>query len=219
MGTTSTRKPAAYDVADDDALYDTRMPSSARRYRTYDTSDDPAIVKATLNQQRRARRAPSASQPPVTRTGMLPANIEKPARKGLRNPVAILLVGAVVAVALLMLVNVFSSWWQGFQDNLNYGFPRTSQLDAVVGHLDSVSNPTHFIFLNLRCNIQVIEIQGGDPANTKIYKGPTLYGSGCDTVPVKGEIRVEQGKRNLVLNIQSQQIVFENDGKTFKMRS
>ena len=44
------------------------------------------------------------------------------------------------------------------------GILRTAQLDAVVGHNDSAAHPTHFIFINLHGQIQIIEIQGGDAA-------------------------------------------------------
>ncbi len=218
MGTTSTRRssPARYDVADDDSLYETRIPSSARRYRPHATMDDPMLQKGTLVQRRGRRIVPGLQQQGINSKAVAPSDTEKSAPR--RNPLLVLVVGGLAAVLLLVLINVVATWWQGYQDNITYGYPRTSQIDAVVGHNDSQAHPTHFIFLNLRCNIQVIEIEGGDPAHTRIFKGPTLYGSGCDAVPVTGEIRIEQGQRNLILHIQDQQIVFVNDGKTFQMR-
>ena len=59
METTQIRRqtlPAEYDVEDDDALYTTRMPSSARRYRPTPPAQQPdagsATQKGTLIQRR-----------------------------------------------------------------------------------------------------------------------------------------------------------------------
>jgi hypothetical protein len=126
-----------------------------------------------------------------------------------------LTIGMVITVALIVALAFVSSWWQGFQDDVHYGYPRTSHLDAVVGHGDSPSNRTHFIFINLHGHIQVIEIPGGDPAHTRIYTGPTLYGDGQDRIPVTGEIVNSQGKANLLVHVGSQEFLFINDGTTF----
>ena len=62
MGTTQMKKiarPVHADVEDSDALYETRMPSSARRYQhaapsfPNDTLDDPELLKP-ITQRRRA---------------------------------------------------------------------------------------------------------------------------------------------------------------------
>ncbi len=132
-----------------------------------------------------------------------------------RKTTGVLLLGATAAVLLVILLSVLFSWWQGVMDNMHYGYPRTSQLDAVVGHNDSESNQTHFIFLNLHGHIEVIEIPGGDPAHARIFTGPTLVGAGQDLIPVTGEIRIENGRRDLIVHVQNQQIVYINDGSTF----
>jgi len=125
------------------------------------------------------------------------------------------LVGMVMMILLIMTLNAVSAWWQTSQDDLHYGRPRTSQLDAVVGHGDSPSHPTHFLFINLNRHVEIIEIPGGDIARTRIFLGPVLFGDGQDLAPVTGEIREINGKRDLIVHIQSQQILFINDGTTF----
>ncbi|HEY4032591.1 MAG TPA: hypothetical protein VGL94_01330 [Ktedonobacteraceae bacterium] len=217
MGTIQRRsQPIHSDVDDDDTLYDTRMPSSTRRYRSFDTLDDPRLQKGNLMQRRASRttqHTPAmvsnavAPSPPDTQQGHLAVSK--------RLPLVTLLIGMIITILLLMAINALASWWQEYQDNLHYGYPRTSQLDAVVGHGDSQQDPTHFIFLNLRGHIEIIEIPGGDASRARIFNGPTLFGDGRDLTPVTGEIRNEAGRHDLIVHIQNQQIVFVNDGTTF----
>jgi hypothetical protein len=123
----------------------------------------------------------------------------------------------VVTVLLVMTVSAIGSWWHTYQDDLHYGRPRTAQLDAVVGHGDSPANPTHFIFINLNRHVLVVEIPGGDASRTRIFTGPILFGDGQDLTPVTGEVRDVNGdgKPDLILHIQDQQMVLLNDGTTF----
>jgi hypothetical protein len=228
MSTTQVKrqpKPPHADVEDDDEIYNTRTPSSVRRYHTNppvhaDTQDD--LCDEPLIQQRRASRkivpAPAPRQQAHTTA---PQSVEMPEIKALskpkprRFPLIPVMVGMVVMIVLVMSVSLVSSWWQVYQDDLHYGRPRTYQMDAVVGHSDSPSHPTHFIFLNLNGHIEIIEIPGGDPAKSRIFSGPVLYGNGQDLVPVTGAIRDDNGRKDLVVHIQNQEILFINDGTTF----
>lgn len=222
MGTTEMRKqarPIQCDVEDDDSFYITRMPSSTRRYRTApppaaaDTLEGPITEERMFIQHRRSSlkrqptsgRASNAVKPPKTD--------ELPARRRF-SPSAIA-VGMVVTILLVIGLSAWNSWWHTYQDDRLFGRPRTFQMDAVVGHEDSPSNPTHFIFLNLHRHVEIIEIPGGNVAHTHIYSGPVLFGDGQDLTPVTGEIRTINGKLDLIVHIQNQQIVFINDGTTF----
>jgi hypothetical protein len=222
MDTTQMRRqpqPIHHDVADADDFYSTRMPSSARRYKIYDkgesplsTSDDSTMEGGTLIRRRASRRgqviASNAVTPSMQTSGTGRVH-------GRRFTMVMLVLGAVAAVVLIMLISALLSWWQGVMDNIHYGNPRTSQLDAVVGHNDSATNQTHFIFLNLHGHVEIIEIPGGDTSRVRIFTGPTLVGAGQDLIPVTGEIRDEDGRHDLIVHIQNQQIVYINDGTTF----
>ncbi len=167
--------------------------------------------------QRRASRN-TEHTPAMVSNAVAPSHLDKQQEHVAANkrfPLVTLLIGMIITILLLMALNALTSWWQEYQDNLHYGYPRTSQLDAIVGHNDSQENPTHFIFLNLRGHIEVIEIPGGDVSHARIFSGPTLFGDGRDLTPVTGEIRNEGGRRDLIVHIQNQQIVFVNDGTTF----
>lgn len=221
MDTTRIQKksqPMHYDVVEADDLYSVRMPSSTRRYN-YDkgvsslsTGDDPAIERRPFLQ----RRASRGGQGMTSKALMPSSQTYRTEQVGTRRRTPVLLMlGAATAVILIMLISALVSWWQGVMDDVHYGYPRTSQLDAVVGHNDSETNPTHFIFLNLHGHIEIIEIPGGDSSHPRIFTGPTLVGAGQDLVPVTGEIRNEDGRRDLIVHIQNQQIVYINDGSAF----
>jgi hypothetical protein len=252
MGTTQVKRQSqpVYDVVDDDEMYDTRTPSSTRRYKPsqpvarqrpaqvaqpvqedeFDepltqnvipvqrrrSGDEPTTQGATLIQRRRSSLAPKNTNG-IASNAVAP-KLTEPIQEQRRFPWTGVLVGMVITVLLVMTLTALGTWWRGYQDDLHYGRPRTFQMDAVVGHEDSPANPTHFIFLNLHRHVEIIEIPGGDAAHTRIYSGPVLFGDGQDLVPVTGEVRDVNGdgKLDLIVHIQDQQIVFLNDGTSFK---
>jgi hypothetical protein len=224
MSTTQVKrqpKPLQADVEDDDAVYNTRTPSSVRRYHSKppvhaDTLDD--LNDEPFIQQRRASRQIQHAPQQHTHT-TAPQSVEATKTKiqpqTRRFPLIPVMVGMVIMVILVMSVSLVTSWWQVYQDDLHYGRPRTYQMDAVVGHDDCPAHPTHFIFLNLNRHVEIIEIPGGDASKARIFTGPVLFGDGQDLVPVTGEIRDDNGREDLVVHIQNQEILFINDGTTF----
>jgi hypothetical protein len=219
MDMTHTRRqsqPIADDVMDDDSLYETRMPSSVRRYKPSSTALREPAAEPISRQGAFIQRRRSGSQATqgIASKAIAPMR-ERSGQK--RFPLVPTLIGMIITIILIMSFSLVSTWWNTYQDDQHYGRPRTSQLDAVVGHGDSASNPTHFIFMNLRRHVQIIEIPGGDPSRSRIFIGPTLYGDGQELTPVTGEIRDlnGDGKPDLVVHIQNQQVRFINDGTTF----
>jgi len=231
MGATEARKQSqqvAYDIDEDDSLYSTRSSSSARRYQQpveHDTIDDPLLKKGSVVSRRRssivsnvphaANVAQKSQSKPLT--GAV-HNLPEIKLGQKRLPIIAILIGMLLMAILALGMSTFGAWWQVHMDDMTYGRPRTFQLDAVVGHNDSASNPTHFIFLNLHRHVEIVELPGGDAAHARIYTGPVLYGDGQDLTPVTGEIRDVNGdgKPDLIIHIQNQQIVFINDGTQFR---
>ena len=86
-------------------------------------------------------------------------------------------VGLLLMLAGYMAFSDLGSWWQTHQDDTAFGNPRTFQIEAVVGHGDSNSNPSHFLALNLKGAIVVIEIPGGNVKKAISYPITTLPGN------------------------------------------
>ena len=99
------------------------------------------------------------------------------------NPLVWLGLGMLAMILLWVGFSNLLNWWTIHQDDSTYGRPRTFQTDAVVGHDDSTSNPSHFIAINLNRHVIVIELPGGDPAKARIYPITTLFGDGQELTP------------------------------------
>ncbi len=168
-------------------------------------------------------RVPRASRthtqkptPATTAPGDIPA--WKPVRRRQRLLLVGIGIGMILAVGLVLLGQLLIGWVGTTWDDLHYGYPRTYQTDAVVGHGDSAAHPSHFLALNLAGRIEVIELPGGDASHAKIYLGPHLYGSHADLVPVTlrfVDTRHDHHPDMLVL-FQGTQLVFRNARGTFE---
>ncbi len=129
-----------------------------------------------------------------------------------------------VGVAMLVMVmgwvvfTAVANWWQTTQDDWHYGRPRTFQTNVIVGHNDSLTNPSHFIALNLNRHVEIIEFPGGDGTKARIFIGPTLIGDGQDLAPVTLTFKDvnADGKLDMIINIQDSHFVFINDNGTFR---
>jgi hypothetical protein len=237
MGAMQAKKPSRpidYDDEDDDSVYQTRPPSSARRYIQpveRDTQDDTDLRSGVFIQRRRSGAGGSsntsagiASQAIAPRS-IAPKTSASSASPGWertrlirRFPILAIIVGMLLMALLAYVLTSFGTWWQIHQEDVTYGRPRTFQIDAVVGHNDSPSNPSHFIFLNLNRHVEIIEFPGGDGAHAHIYIGPTLFGDGQNLTPITGEFRDVNGdgKPDMIVHIQDQILVYINTGTTFR---
>jgi hypothetical protein len=119
---------------------------------------------------------------------------------------------------LWQLALLLVSWWQVSQDDLHYGRPRTFQCDAVVGHNDAATRPSHFIALNLNRQVEIIEFPGGDVSKAKLYLGPPLIGPGQDLAVVTLSFRDVNGdgKPDMIVTIQGSEVIFLNDAGQFR---
>jgi len=227
---------ALYDDRDE-AFPATQVPKSARRYaevgiprrpdgHPYSEGQYPTYteVPPRATRIRVTAHGPVLPHLPIRQEEPLQAQSQSmalpaPQQQGLHWLVYVgfamllMLVGWIVMNALL-------SWWQTQQDSWHYGYPRTSQTEAVVGHGDSVAHPSHFVALNLHGQIAVIEIQGGDPARTKIYTGPTITSANADLAPVTLTFQDVNGdgKPDMILHLEGGTSVWINDNGQFRQQ-
>jgi hypothetical protein len=124
----------------------------------------------------------------------------------------------IVMVGGWWLLSGVANWWQGVQDNLKYGSPRTFQADQYVGLGDSPAHPDHFIALNLHGVIEVVQINPQDHSKDAVY---VLTNVGNESVPASLSFRdtTVNGKTDIVVTIGDSTpytIVMLNNGKTFQ---
>lgn len=184
------------DVEEEDSYYPQRMPSSAKRY---------TITNGQQVIQQGNRRLVIHNEPP-------------PRPKHKVHWMLILGIGMILMLFLWIGFSWVTNWWTMHQMDATYGFPRTYQVDEVVGHSDSTDHPTHFIFENLSRHIIIIELPGGDVSHARIYSGPTLFSDNGELIPVTAEFKDVNGdgKIDMILHIQDQRIIYLNDGTQFK---
>jgi len=141
-----------------------------------------------------------------------------PRRRSRMHWSAILGSGMTIMILLFIGGTLINSWWTNHQLDATYGFPRTWQCDAVVGHSDSTQHPTHFIFMNLEGRVVIVEMPGGNVAHAKIYQGPQIFTDSPASVPVTGEFQDVNGdgKVDMIVHVGSSQIIYLNDGTQFK---
>jgi hypothetical protein len=161
------------------------------------------------------RRGSGNTRPPVNTTE--PVYVEPRARARI-HPLLFLGLGMLGMLVLWTLLTAGLGWWNDTMDYIHYGYPRTTQMDAVVGHSDSTSNPSHFIALNLHGRIEIIEFPGGDGSHARIYLGPQLYGSEADKAPVTLQFSDVNGDKqpDMLVFFQSSWFVFINDQGKFR---
>ena len=90
----------------------------------------------------------------------------------------------------------------------------------MVGHADSKANPSHFIALNLRRQVEIIELPGSDPSKARVYVVLTLVGDDQEKTPVTLSFKdvTGSGKLDMLVHIEGQTIVYINDNGSFRLQ-
>ncbi len=121
----------------------------------------------------------------------------------------------VLALGILAF-NGMSTWWQLHTDDATYGRPRTFQIDQYVGHGDSQAHPNHFVVVNLKGLVEVVEINTQDVKLDHAYYITTTSNA---LSPVTLSFPTVDGKQYMYVSIGDQDtaytVVLVNDGKEF----
>ena len=156
--------------------------------------------------------------PPSTQQPRQAAYSEEPRARSRAHWMLIFGIGMIAMLTLWALGSMLVNWWTVTQDDWHYGRPRTYQIDAVVGHNDSATNPSHFIALNLNRHVVIIELPGGDASKARIYNGPPLLGNGQELAPVTLSFKDVNGDGlpDMLVHVQDQTFVLINDHGQFR---
>jgi hypothetical protein len=195
-----------------------------------DRDDDVYAGTPRLQQTAAAPRPgwlrPTAPQPAQPRTAQHPQQIPATRPQAQINVGAVkaktLAVAAgvlVFALAAYVAVNSALDWTRVKMDDLQYGRPRTMQIDAYVGHNEAEGMPSHFIAMNLNRRVTILQLQGGDPAKAATIVGPYLFGQGEDLTPVQLDVQDlnTDCKPDLIVDVKSEQLLYLNDGAAFRL--
>lgn len=167
------------------------------------------------------RVAPTRPQP--TANGrQAQQRVAQPARveKTVEARAVVVIAGSVaLLVVAYAVVTAAVEWTQVKLDDLQYGRPRTMQMDAYVGHGENVGVPSHFVAMNLNRRVTILEMPGGDSTKVTTIVGPYLFGQGEDLTPVTmGSSDLNgDGKSDLVVSVKNEQLLYLNDGTNFKL--
>ncbi len=106
-------------------------------------------------------------------------------------------------------------WAMKTADDLQYGYPRTTQEDHDVGH-EQAGMPSHFVAMNLQGQITVVELPGGNLKGAQVLVGPRLLGKGADLAPVRLAFVGDSQHPDLVVVVQSMQVRFHTTGTSYR---
>ncbi len=169
------------ELEEDDAYYQTRLPTSARRYQHIpDITTNKGSVKVVEHYHQQPLRAHRPAQQEKYAGEIEPIQVKT--RR--THPFVWLGVFGMFLVFGWFGLNAVTSWYQGVQNDWTYGRQRHFEINAVVGHSDSPTNPSHFAAENNNGQIIVIELPGGNVSKARIYQIETVPGN-AGNPPVK----------------------------------
>jgi hypothetical protein len=166
-----------------------------------------------------AQRKTQVQPEPLSRK--LPRTLPKRLLSGTRQieawhwtvPIGLTMTGTIL---LLLLLQIAWSWGTEIYDNLHYGMPRTTQVDAYVGQ-EAGQTPSHFIAENLHGRVIIIEFPGGNVQQARVIVGPQIAGPNADQVPVLLSFVDRHGNHqpDMLVQFGSMEIWYANEHGTF----
>jgi hypothetical protein len=134
------------------------------------------------------------------------------------------MVPAVLGMGVMIVLTILAqfAWSAGttIYLDLRFGMPRTTQVDAYVGHEAGQHIPSHFIGENLRGQVVILEFPGSDAQHMRVLIGPHLAGPGADQTPVLLSFVDRHGKHtpDLLVQCGSIEVWYANEHGTFVLQ-
>lgn len=170
------------------------------------------------NMRRSPRRAPSTTSEEVP---VWKQRTTAPVSNHAHSLVLPIGVGMLLAMIAVFVGQLLIGWVGNAWNDWHYGYPRTYQGDAVVGHHDSSAHPSHFLVLNLKGQIDVIEFPGGDVSQAKVYVVARLAGPQAALVPVTLRFvpNAQTHLLDMLVSFGRERVVYRNAQGTFHASS
>src|SRR3954468_19288920 len=151
----------------------------------------------------------------VTHKSLRSAQVAQPRGSVVLHRIHILAYGVTLilaAAAIYVVVSLLLGKVSVLVDDLRYGRPRTTQIDAFVGHEQATGQPTHLMAINLNRQVMMIELPGGEAAKARTLSGPYLFGANEALTPLQLHLQDldGDGKLDLLLDIRQEQLVYLN---------
>jgi hypothetical protein len=123
-----------------------------------------------------------------------------------------------VLVLSYMVVSFAVHAWQTWQDDMTYGRPRITRLEANVGHNEANGSKTLFMAQNINGQISITEFPGSDPSKTRVIVGPQLFGKDKELIPIKLSAKDVNGdgQADLIANADDQVLIYINENGNFR---
>jgi hypothetical protein len=180
----SVKVPSAddYELEEDeddilDEQWPSRLPTSSRRYQGVPIATRGGRVNVVEHYHDQPLRAHRPQHPPPRQRYAEEVEQSQPIQHRRVHPLVWLGVFCIFLVAGWTGLNFVTSWYQGVQNDWTYGKERHFEINAVVGHGDSATNPSHFTAENNNGQIIVIELPGNNVSKAKIYQIETVPGN------------------------------------------
>ncbi len=164
-------------------------PATATYYEIDEEDEEVYTRPPTRTSARRYDLAPYSRQ--ERRTEEFP-------RQG-KHPLLYVGISLVIVVLFITVYTLIPPAFQKWQDDRVYGYPRTYQTDANVGH----GGIEHFLALNNHGTIEVVEIPTDPTKNQpRLYIITHFAGQGADLIPATISFTdVNGGKSNMVVTV------------------
>lgn len=164
------------------------------------------------------RRAPSKPPRRATAAPSPRATVPLEPTRPRLHPLFFVGLGLTLAVLLWAGAGQALIWGNNELNTLRYGYPRTYHIDAYVGIGDSQQHPSHFVAINMRGVVTILDFPAGDPAHAVVLQTATVPGNNPDLAVVTlSFIDINHnGQPDMLVDIDGFQSVLINDGKTFR---
>lgn len=212
-----------YELEEADAYYQTRLPTSSRRYQGVPIATRGGrvnVVEHYHEQPLRTHRQQYQQLPPQRQRYM--DEVEDIQVKPQRRIHPLVWIGSFFILFILgwFGLNFVTSWYQGVQNDWTYGKQRHFEINAVVGHNDSTTSPSHFTGENNNGDIYVIELPGGDTSKSIIYQITIVPNNdGNPPVTVSFQDINRDGKTDMVVTVgepgNAINVILFNNGQKF----